>query len=98
MIPNMFQVGKNLWCEVLWTDEFKDEQTLGESRLHSKQVIINKNQSPKETFKTYIHEVLHFFSDTYGWGLTENQIRKIEESIYYWIKEDNILKKRNGKK
>ena len=85
-IPNKIQVKKDLWYEVLWTDEFFDGDYYGQMRPHSKQLILNKNQGPKETMHTFYHELIHLFVDEYGAKLSEADVQKLEKSLYYIIK------------
>lgn len=97
-IPSRVQVNKSTWFEVLWVDEFTDDNVLAEMRPDTKQIVIRKNQSPKETVKKYIHELTHMYADFNKIGLTETQVIEIEEKIvYYLLKPGNIFTEQ-GKK
>lgn len=82
---------KNQEYEILWVDDFKDGKTYGETRFDTHQILLKTNENDKETFHTYIHELLHAASEEYKIGLTENQVRKLEKSLQDWMKSDNIL-------
>lgn len=90
-IPISVQMGKSV-AEVLWTEDFKDGNTLGEMRHDPKQIVIKKGQSPKNTVVTYIHETAHFVDSVFEIGLTESQIRKMEKAFYYLLKPGNVFK------
>ena len=95
-IPSHIQVTKKARYEVVWTDGFLDPNVMGETRFDPNQIVIKNNLSPKETVTTYIHEVIHAISNEYDVGLTETQVRALEKSLYYVLKNDNMLKE--GKK
>lgn len=98
-IPSSVIIGKNTY-NVLWIDNFpKDSQQLGESSFHpDKQIVINLNQSHKEAVHTYWHELLHVMSYEYDADLTEGQVKKLEKSLPFLLKKDNIFRgDKNGK-
>lgn len=82
---------KNNEYEICWVDDFKDGKTYGETRFDTHQILLKTNESDKETFHTYIHELLHAVSEEYKIGLTEGQVRKLEKSLQDWLKHGNIL-------
>lgn len=85
-IPNRVQVKKDLWYEILWTDEFFHGDLYGEMRPDKKQIVLNKNQGDKETMHTLYHELIHLFIDEYEAKLSEADVAKMEKSLYYIIK------------
>lgn len=89
-IPNKVQFKKAVY-EILYTEDFLDGKTLGETRFNPHQIVLKTNESDKETFHTYIHECLHAASNEYDIGLTEGQVRKLEKSIQDWLKPGNII-------
>lgn len=92
MIPISIQLARHVKYEVLWTKDFKDGATLGETRFDPNQIAIQLDQSNKETVHTYIHEVLHAISQTYDVGLTETQVIKLEKALYYIMKPGNLFR------
>ncbi len=92
MIPDRVQLKARSVYEVLWVDDFADGKTLGEMRPDTKQIIIKKGQTAKDTVTTYLHEILHSISEETGAKLTETQILKLEPAFYYILKKGNILK------
>lgn len=91
-IPSRVQVGNNHY-EILYTDGFNSENTLGETRLEDKQIILRRDLNSKELVKTYLHECLHAISEEFSVGLSEQQILNLEEAIIYVLKDDNFFKK-----
>ncbi len=91
-IPNRVQVSNTVYYEILWTDEFKQHDIMGEARHDMKQIVILKNLSPKETVKTYMHEIAHVFSDHYKFSMTERQVLFFEKCLTYTLKSGNIFK------
>lgn len=91
-IPHFVQVNRKAIYEILYTDEFLDGKTLGETRFNPRQIVIKNGMTPKETVKTYYHELQHAFSEEYGAKLTENQVLALEQGAYYWFKSNNIFR------
>jgi len=92
-IPNKVQLAKRGEYEVVWVDEFKQHDTIGETRFDRKQIAIKKNLSPKLTIITYLHEVIHGLSAEHDAQLTENQVLALEKGLYYLLKDGNLFKK-----
>lgn len=91
-IPDKFRAGDDI-IKVQWIDEFpKDKRQVGESNFNNNTITLKKNEKIKDTVHTYFHECLHIFSDQFDINLTENQVRKLEKTLKYWIKTDNIFK------
>lgn len=91
-IPHFVQVSKKGIYEVLYTDDFLDGNTLGETRFNPKQIILKNGMSPKDTVTTFIHEIIHSFSNEYEANITESQVRALEKGSYYLLKFNNIFK------
>jgi len=79
--------------ETLYTEDFKDGKTLGESRFDPKQIVLKKGLTDKELVHVFFHELIHVSSDSTGAGLTENQVLALEKDLLFWIK---IIKNFNG--
>lgn len=92
-IPNQVQVDNKTFYEVLWTDDFVDGKTLGETRHDLQQIVIKNGMNDKETVSTYCHELAHLFSDVYNFSMTEKQIVMFEMSLTYLLKPGNIFSK-----
>lgn len=91
-IPSSVQVASKDTFEIVWTSEFPDPKVVGEMRLHAKQIVILVELTPKEAVHTYIHELIHAVSDTYGAGLTEAQVGILEKALYFVLKPNNVFK------
>lgn len=81
----------DIW-PIVFVKDFVDGKTLGETRFDPKQIAILMGQSDKQTIHTYLHEILHAFSETYGANLTETQILALEKGISYILKKGNLFK------
>ena len=91
-IPSRVRVTKKVTYEILFVDEFKDNSQVGECRPEEKQILIKNNISDTETFKTFIHEVMHSLSfETKKLNLTEGQVEKLEEGIFRLLKLNKLL-------
>lgn len=77
---------------MVYIDEFKDGETLGECRFNPNQIVIKNGQSDTETFKTFLHEVLHAVSIENKVGLTEKQTRALEDGLYRLLRLNGYLK------
>jgi hypothetical protein len=92
-IPSEVHLKRGVHYEVLWVESLKD--CVGEMRPGTKQIVLELGHTDKQTVHTYFHELAHAISEEYGLNLTETQVLKFEESVYYLLKSDNLLK---GKK
>lgn len=93
-IPSKIQIAPRLFYDVTWQKEIVDTKgnhLYGLTDLTNKIITIKMDMSPKLTVETYIHEVVHAFSEEYQLGLTENQVLKMEHTIPYIIK-NNLFK------
>lgn len=102
-IPHRVQLGSKSWYEVLWVDDFKDGKTLGETRFDPKQIVLMKNQSPKMTVVTFLHEITHALAHEAEVELTETEVLAFEKTLYFLLKRDNVFTapkrgKKNDKK
>lgn len=92
LIPARVRITRDVTYEVLFIDSFPDPKQVGECRPDSKQIVIKKGESHTETFKTYIHEVLHAMSlEREGMNLTEKQVRLLEDEVFRVLKLNKIL-------
>lgn len=91
-IPHKVQIGNKNFYEILWVERFDDPEQVGEMFKDLKQIKLKIDQTNKEKVLTYLHEVIHAFSDENDIGLTESQVSKLEKSmLYYWLKTDNLF-------
>lgn len=90
-INSRVQITKNIFYEVVWTDEFKTD-LYGEMRPDFRQIVIKKELSKKDSVITYLHEIAHAASNEYEMNLTENQILKMEKFLYFLLKKGNVFK------
>lgn len=91
-IPPRVKIGKNTY-EVLFIQEFKDKEQVGESRFaEEKQIILKINQTVKDTVHTYFHEILHAISEEYSVNLTEKQVLNFEKALKDLLNKNNLWK------
>lgn len=93
LIPNQVRITRHVTYEVLWNEDFpKDKKQLGECRSNPNQIVINRNQSDTEAWKTMLHEVLHAVSfENKDLKLTENQVRILEDSLFRVLKLNGVF-------
>jgi hypothetical protein len=58
---------------------------LGECRFDARQIVLKKGQSERETFKTFMHELMHAMEVERGIKITHRAIYQMEEAIYYLL-------------
>lgn len=90
-IPAKVQVKKKVWYDVVWQKDMGE--FAGEMHPQKKQIKILLGQSDRQTVICYVHELLHLFSDEYGWSLTEAQILSAEQCVYFVLKMGNLFDK-----
>lgn len=81
-IPFSVTINNKVNYEILYVDDFKDGNTLGETRFAPRQIVIKKNLKPKLTVITFLHELAHAFSNEHNVDLTETQILALEKCFY----------------
>ncbi|NJO65353.1 MAG: hypothetical protein HC836_46855 [Richelia sp. RM2_1_2] len=92
-LPSKIQVSSNTKYEVLTIKEFKESDTMGETRFEARQIVLKQGLPAKDQVETFFHELLHAFSDEYGINLTERQIINMEYMLPYLIKFVKIIDK-----
>lgn len=90
-IPSSVRITPEIAYEIVYVDEFKDGNTLGEMRPQTRQIAILNGQSNTELTKTFIHEVLHAISDENEINLTEKQVLKLENALYRVLRLNEII-------
>jgi hypothetical protein len=92
LIPSKVRITRNVSYEVVFIDSFPDSKQVGECRHDKKQIVIKNGESPTETFKTYLHELLHAISlECEGMNLTEKQVGLMEHEVFRVVKLNNVL-------
>lgn len=92
LIPHKVQITSKVWYEVLYTPTIVGgEDCYGVMRPDLKQILLIPGMTPKNHVGTYLHEVIHAFSQEHGLALTETQVRGIEKALHYILKDGNIL-------
>jgi len=92
-IPHKVQITSKVFYEILSSPRIVGgEDCYGVMRPDVKQIVLLDGMKPKNRITTYLHEVIHAFSNEYDLNLTETQVRGIEKCLHYILKEGNIFK------
>lgn len=93
LIPATIRIKRDAIYEIVWVDEFpNDLKQVGECRSNPRQIVIKKNESPNETFKTFVHEVVHAINYEYsGLNITEKQTQLFEQAIFKLLKLNHYI-------
>lgn len=84
-IPGFVKIKNKVVYEIVWVDEFKDADTLGECRFEPKQIALKNGLKNKLEFKCFAHEVLHAVCEERGIDISHKAIYQLEEAIYYLL-------------
>lgn len=84
-IPAQVKIKNKVTYEIAWVDSFKDPKTLGECRFEARQIVLKKHQSERETFKTFVHELLHAVDYERNVRIPHKLVYGLEDAIYYLI-------------
>lgn len=96
LIPVEVRITAKVKYEIVWIKEFaNDAKQMGECRRDelTRQIVISESQPKGEVFKTFLHEVLHAIDLENDIGLSEKQVRKLENGIFRTLKLNNMLDK-----
>lgn len=92
LIPSKVQLSAHDWAHIGFSSKPNNENNLHGCWWPEKKVIwVGLHQGDKEKVLTYLHELVHAFSDTHNIGLTEKQVEKIEKALYYVLKKGNVF-------
>ena len=84
-IPSHIKIKNKVVYEIVWVESFVDSDVLGECRFDARQIVLKKGQSERETFKTFMHELMHAMEVERGIKITHRAIYQMEEAIYYLL-------------
>lgn len=90
-IPSRIEIAPKKWYEVVHVSDFKDPETVGETRFDPNQIALKTGMTPFQCYSTFLHEVLHAMSEEYNIALTENQVLKLERALAYRIKKGDVF-------
>jgi hypothetical protein len=82
-IPSHIKIKNKVVYEIVWVDSFKDEDVLGECRPEQRQIALKNGMSEKQTWATFLHEILHCFQFERDVSISHKHIYELEEAIYY---------------
>jgi len=84
-IPSRIKIKNRVVYEIVWVDSFKDTNVLGECRFDVRQIALKNGQSERETFKTFVHEVIHAMEVERGIKIPHKAIYQLEDAIFYLL-------------
>jgi len=84
-IPARLKIKNRVVYEIVWVDSFKDPDVLGECRFDVRQIALKKGQSQRETFKTFVHEVIHAMEFEREIKIAHKAIYQLEDAIFYLL-------------
>lgn len=91
-IPIRVQIARKLFYDVVWVDGFVQENVVGLCDKNKRTIYLLKSLSPKEKVLTYLHEIIHAFSDENDIGITERQVGLLEKKcLLFMLKSGNIF-------
>jgi hypothetical protein len=92
-IPTEIQVTPRIRYSIVWVETSEENADwAGKMDDEKKIIFIKLGQANKDKVLTYLHEVLHAFSDENKIGLTEKQVTALENKMmYYWLKNGNLF-------
>jgi hypothetical protein len=86
-IPSKICVKRGIYYEVVWVDEIESDPSLmglcrdkGEER--SRQILLKRGMSKKDTWQTFIHELLHVLEFEHKIKISHKLIDQLESPIY----------------
>lgn len=88
-IPTRARVAPRRFFNVLWADSMfdtKGNKIYGKTEFDTSNIILNKDQSERESVLTYWHEFIHALDHDHNIQLTEAQVLALEHT-YPYIRE-----------
>lgn len=77
--------------KIKFVKKFADENTVGECDYSEREIRIKKGQSPKETYKTFIHECLHAMEEEFKIPMKHEVIYKMEEAFFRFLIDNSVI-------
>ncbi len=79
-IPKVI-VYKNETFKIVFVKKFKDSDQVGEYDPSDKCIRILRGIGPKETFATFLHELIHLVEDVENIKISHKAVYKLEQSF-----------------
>jgi len=91
-IPSQDQYPKKVYLrdEVYKVKFVKGLKNIGETDPQKKRILIRAGMSRNETFRTFIHELLHFMEFEWPVKIKHKTVYKLEKALYHLL-QDNFL-------
>ncbi len=92
-LPNQKQYPKQVFLkDVKYKLMFvKNLRDIGQTNPNKRTIKIRAGMSKNETFKTFIHEILHFLEFEFPVNLKHKQVYKLEEAIFALLSDNGFL-------
>lgn len=72
--------------EIKWARKFKDRMQMAECDPGAHEITIKLGQTPTETFRCFIHEILHAIEFEMHIDIKHSMIYKLEEALFHLLK------------
>ena len=80
-IPPRVRIKRGVVYEVVFIDQFKDPDQLGECRFNEKQIVLLSKQSDKSMRESFWHECVHAIENEWGICLKHKDIYVLEKAL-----------------
>src|SRR5271166_2182645 len=87
--PKEVHIGEVTY-RVRFVNKLDHELTLGECDPGDLEIRIKKGQSREDTFKTFIHEMIHAVFDEAEIPIKHKHVYKLEEFLFDFIQKNSI--------
>lgn len=90
-IPSKICVKKGVEYEVVWVDEIESDPSLmglcrDKKEARQRQILLKKGMSQKDTWQTFIHELLHVLEFENRIRISHKLIDQLESPIFQLLK------------
>lgn len=91
-IPAKVRIKARVSYEVVWQERIADDDhCLGLCDPSKRIIYLRLNMSPAETFKTFLHELLHAISAEHDFELPHRTVYSLEEGIFRILRLNKLF-------
>lgn len=77
--------------KIKFVKKFSEKDTVGECDPSSREIRIKTGQTPKETYKTFLHECLHAIEEEFKVPLKHAVVYKLEDAFFRFLVENGVV-------
>jgi hypothetical protein len=82
-----FDIKGEEW-RVAFVSQIEGKNTLGLCDPSNRIIYIRNRLGPAETFRTFLHEMIHVFESEYGITISHKDVYKLEDAIFHFLTEN----------